>query len=362
MKRIYIAALAALMAVACAPKTQISGHFEGTEKLAFSFATDMGTALEIMKDVDVKKGDFAFDVCEESGDLIIYDPADFLHFIRIYFVPDEQIVFNGTYKDWTISGSQFYKEYGEFHEICQDLDARLAEALDAMIEAENSNTRPIVSYEKVKAEVDVEKDDRALEYIKAHPDSDFSAYLASQIRVALFDRAESLLTERARDGKMIRLLDKKHVAIHGAEIAKEARERIKEGAEAPDFTLKTLEGEDWTLSAHRGGYVLLDFWGTWCHFCVEGMPELKKVVEAYPELTVASIDCHDSDIEWRKGLDEIGIMTWTQLYNPSDFALDAQYAVDGFPSFYLIDPDGNIKKIFVGEERNFVETVGKYLE
>jgi len=361
MKKLIYCAVA-LLAVACAPKSQVSGNFAGTEKLGYSFATDMGTGLEIMKEVDIKDGSFAFDICDESGDVIIYDPDDFMHFIRIYFVPDEKIVFNGTYTDYTISGSSFYKDMGEFHELTRELDARVTEAIEAMIKAEEENTHPIISYEQVKAEVEEAKDDIALDYIKAHPDSDFSAYLASQIRTSLFDRAVTTLTERARNGKMIRLIDKKYVSIHGTQIAEKAKEYIKEGVEAPDFTIKTLEGEDWTLSEHRGGYVLLDFWGTWCHFCVEGMPELKKVVEAYPELTVASIDCYDSDIEWKKGLDEIGIMTWTQLYNPREFALDAQYAVDGFPSFYLIDPQGNIKKIFVGEGRGFVEEVGKYLE
>jgi len=362
MKKTLIAAVLAFLAIGCSPKAQISGQFEGTEALAFSFATDMGTGLEVMKEVDVKGGKFAFDVAEESGDLIIYDPNDFMHFIRLYFVPDQQIVLTGTYKDYKISGSQFYKDMGEFKEICSDLDARYTEALDAMIKADEENTHPIISFDKVKAEVEIEKDDRALDYIKAHPDSDFSAYLASQIRTSLFDRAETSLTERARNGMMIRLIDKKHVSIHGAQIAEAAKEYIKEGVEAPDFTLKTLEGEDWTLSDHRGGYVLLDFWGTWCHFCVEGMPTLKKVVEAYPQLTVASIDCYDSEIEWKKGLEEIGIMTWTQLYNPREFALDAQYAVGGFPGFFIIDPDGNIKKIIEGEGGDFVGEVGSCLQ
>jgi len=361
MKKIILAALAFIMAVACAPKTQISGCFEGTETLGFSFCTDMGTALEIQKDIDIKNGKFAFDVADESGNIIIYDLNDFMHFIQIYFVPDEQIVLSGTYKDPVISGSQFYKEWGEFEAQNKDLKELENQALEAMIKAEEEGTRPIIDLEKVRAQNKIEKDDRALEYIKAHPDSDFSAYLASEIRVSLFDRAETMLTERARNGKMIRLLDKKHVTIHGAQIADAAKEYIKEGVEAPDFTLKTLEGEDWTLSAHRGGYVLLDFWGTWCHFCVESMPTLKKVVEAYPQLTVASIDCYDSEIEWKKGLDEIGIMTWTQLYNPREFALDAQYAVGGFPTFFLIDPRGNIKKIFEGESKGFVEELAPFL-
>ncbi len=36
-----------------------------------------------------------------------------------------------------------------------------------------------------------------------------------------------------------------------------------EGALAPDFTLKDLHGQEWTLSELRGKAVMLNFWATW---------------------------------------------------------------------------------------------------
>lgn len=363
MKKVIIAAFAALAVVSCGPKAQFSGNISGVDGLSISFATDLGTGLEFMKDVEMKDGSFSMDIADESGELLIFDKSNFITYQNIYFVPDERLVINGSLTDYTISGSQFYQDMGEFHEMTRELDAKVFEALLIMDKAEREGTRPIVSYEKVKDEVEQEKGTVALDFIKTHPDSDFSAYLVSTLRVALFDRGESLLTERARNGKMAFLINKKHVAIHGAEIAKQAREYIKVGAEAPDFTLKTLEGTDLTLSSLRGRYVMLDFWGTWCHWCVEGMPKVKAVSETYADkLTVISVDCHDSEIEWKKGLDEIKIMTWTQVYNPADFALDAQYAVDGFPTFVVIDPEGKIAKIIVGEGSDLVAEVGECIE
>ncbi|MBQ0043709.1 MAG: TlpA family protein disulfide reductase [Bacteroidales bacterium] len=363
MKKVYSAVIiASCIVAACSPKAQFSGNIDGVDELGISFASDLGTALEFTKDVELKNGSFSMDISDESGDLLLFDKSDFLTYKTFYFVPDEKLVITGTMTDYTISGSQFYQDMGEFHEMTRELDAKVFEALLIMDKAEREGTRPIVSYEKVKDEVEQEKGTLALDYIKTHPDSDFSAYLVSTLRVALFDRGETLLTERARNGKMSRLIDKKHVAIHGAEIAKQAKEYIKEGVEAPDFTLKTIDGEDWKLSDHRGGYVMLDFWGTWCHWCVEGMPEVRKVSDAYADkLTVVSVDCRDSEIEWKKGLGELEIMNWTQVYNPAEFALDAQYAVEGFPSFYIIDPEGKIVKIFVGETDNFLEDVGACL-
>lgn len=363
MRKIFLAAAVAAIVASCAPKTQVSGKLDGTDALSFSYVSELGTALEVAGEIDMKDGKFAFDIADEYGDLIIYDEDDFVHVIRLVLVPDEKIVLSGLYQDYTLSGSPFYQDMGEFHELTKHLDARLDEALEARIKAEEEGREYVNNYRELKAEADLEKGDIALDFIKTHPDSDFSAYLVSTLRVALFDRGESLLTERARNGKMAFLINKKHVAIHGAEIAKQAREYIKVGAEAPDFTLKTLEGTDLTLSSLRGRYVMLDFWGTWCHWCVEGMPKVKAVSETYADkLTVISVDCHDSEIEWKKGLDEIKIMTWTQVYNPADFALDAQYAVDGFPTFVVIDPEGKIAKIIVGEGSDLVAEVGECIE
>ena len=45
---------------------------------------------------------------------------------------------------------------------------------------------------------------------------------------------------------------------------------------APDFTLKTHDGQDVKLSSLRGRVVLLNFWATWCPPCVKEMPELDR--------------------------------------------------------------------------------------
>src|SRR5690606_7195976 len=55
-----------------------------------------------------------------------------------------------------------------------------------------------------------------------------------------------------------------------------------EGKEAPDFELKTLEGETVTLSQHEGkDIVILDFWATWCGPCRQAMPIIENVSEEF---------------------------------------------------------------------------------
>src|SRR5699024_12197909 len=42
---------------------------------------------------------------------------------------------------------------------------------------------------------------------------------------------------------------------------------------APDFTLKTMQGESFTLSDHEGKVVVLNIWATWYVTCRDEIPE-----------------------------------------------------------------------------------------
>jgi len=55
-------------------------------------------------------------------------------------------------------------------------------------------------------------------------------------------------------------------------------------------------------------------------------------------------------------------MDWTQVYNGRKDAVDSKYAVEGFPGFYLISPDGTILKMWFGEPAHFVDLIGSLIK
>ena len=58
---------------------------------------------------------------------------------------------------------------------------------------------------------------------------------------------------------------------------------------ATDFTLETLEGEVFSLSAARGKVVLLDVGASWCGPCNEAIPQIKKIYDQFSKVDDVAI-------------------------------------------------------------------------
>lgn len=126
-----------------------------------------------------------------------------------------------------------------------------------------------------------------------------------------------------------------------------------EEIEAPDFTLPGLNGEPVKLSSLRGKYVVLDFWGSWCGWCIKGIPQMKEYYNKYKgKFEILGIDCNDSDQKWRDAVKKYEL-PWLHVYNPKSSSVLSDYGIQGFPTKIIIGPDGKIVKTIVGEDPSF---------
>lgn len=148
-----------------------------------------------------------------------------------------------------------------------------------------------------------------------------------------------------------------------AEAERRQAEMAKGDVEAPDFTLKNPSGQDVTLSDFRGRWVILDFWGSWCIWCIKGFPELKENYHRYAgKLQVIGVDCGDTPEKWREAIEKYEL-PWVNVYNPqSEDSIDRLYQVQGFPTKVIINPEGKIVDITTGEDPAFYERLAGFIK
>ena len=133
---------------------------------------------------------------------------------------------------------------------------------------------------------------------------------------------------------------------------------VKQGTPAPDFTLKDLEGKDVSLSQFAGHWVILDFWGSWCRYCVQGIPAMKDAYALYhPKgLEIIGIDCNEPEENWKAAVAKYEL-PWVNVYNPAPRGegIGADYGVQAYPTKILIDPEGKVYTVFLGEDPAFYQ-------
>ena len=182
-----------------------------------------------------------------------------------------------------------------------------------------------------------------------------------------------MLTHRKiTDEKAITIFNNASENLAETNIYKELKVRIngiaktKEGNIVPDIkTNSTVDGAAFDITTLRGKYVLIDFWGIWCGPCVAEMPKVKKYQEKYKDkLVVIGVDSGDGKEAIQKFITEKGF-TWRHLIsakgNTSDNFVN-RFNVKGFPTKFIIDPEGKIIKRYLGSGEEAFALLDKLLK
>ncbi len=128
---------------------------------------------------------------------------------------------------------------------------------------------------------------------------------------------------------------------------------LKEGDPAPFFKIKDIEGKEWKLSriVAKKKPVVLVFFSMYCPHCREEMPFLNRIYEKYTKeglvLLGICVNTTDSEETLRAFRDTVGIK-FPLAMDYEDNMLSMIYGVNGVPATFLIDKNGNVKKIEVG--------------
>lgn len=126
---------------------------------------------------------------------------------------------------------------------------------------------------------------------------------------------------------------------------------IDEGNLAPDFELKTLDGNSIRLSSLKGKKVILNFWATWCPPCRSEMPDIEKfyVDQKDKGLEVLAVNLTNAEknrADVAPFLKSFGI-TFPVVLDEKG-SIGELYDVYSIPASFIIDTQGVIQKKLVG--------------
>lgn len=252
--------------------------------------------------------------------------------------------------------SRIYAVACDAHREMQRLRAQIGKAMERGVEY--ADEQYVDSLSECYRNAQKEFSDAYMDYVKAYPDDARSAiYLMRHPVKDTFLAYYGTLSERVREGVMKESLDD----------ARQKAERLREldanalaackGAVAPDFGMTDVEGNAFRLSDFKDRYVVLDFWGTWCPWCVKGLPKMKAYQKKYAsKVEFIGISNRDKTEKLKEFLQKEGI-GWRNAQNAEEGNPDVVllYGVSGYPTKILLAPGLVVKGRYLGEVSEFYQ-------
>lgn len=120
------------------------------------------------------------------------------------------------------------------------------------------------------------------------------------------------------------------------------------GYPAPEFTLETLDGGEFSLAGAPDGPLVVNFWATWCGPCRDEMPALQDAADFYDGRVqfVAVNQAEPADLV-QPFVDELDFSIPVAL--DSEMEVARLYNVTGLPTTFFIDRNGVVRRVWLGE-------------
>jgi cytochrome c biogenesis protein CcmG, thiol:disulfide interchange protein DsbE len=122
------------------------------------------------------------------------------------------------------------------------------------------------------------------------------------------------------------------------------------GKVAPPVAGDTIDGGSFDLADHRGRWVVLNFFASWCVPCLEEHPELQAFDAAHRaegDAVLVGTTFDDTADDAREFFEEHG-GTWPVIDDPEN-SIGVAYGVAQVPESFVIAPNGVVVQRFAGK-------------
>jgi thiol-disulfide isomerase/thioredoxin len=128
---------------------------------------------------------------------------------------------------------------------------------------------------------------------------------------------------------------------------------------APTFILKDIDGKTVSLAGLKGKVVIVDFWATWCGPCKASFPGMQLAVNKYkddPNVKFLFVDCWENGDNYLDGVKKFiadnkysfNVLIDEKGEDGRQSKVVSTYKVEGIPTKFIIDKNGNIRFKYVG--------------
>lgn len=137
------------------------------------------------------------------------------------------------------------------------------------------------------------------------------------------------------------------------------------GHPAPDFTLRSLTGENLRLSEHLGEVVVINFWASWCGPCRQEMPQLDQLYSKYRLAGLALLSINiDESAERAAEMAQALQVSYPVLLDERK-EVSRSYQVGAMPLTVLVDREGVVRYVAEsykpGYEKRYAEQLRELL-
>ncbi len=134
------------------------------------------------------------------------------------------------------------------------------------------------------------------------------------------------------------------------------------GERAPDFVLKSFEGDNLRLSEYRGDVVVLTFWANWCSECRAQLSDIRELSVVHGDAGLRPLSVSMDRLSSGLREDIASLELGFPMLDDPGLKVSRMYDIESLPVALLIDREGVVREVVQGYERSNGEHYSEIVE